>query len=84
MYNKHFHKCREILYICTKMKPGMTFYERAILGAEVLAKQRPVTIEEMRAQFLRVRGDFKTQEEALKFLESLSNEEYINYIKGTK
>ena len=66
------------------MKPCMTFQELAKLGAEVLAKQLPVTIEEARAQFLRIRGDFKTQEEALKFVESPSNEEYINYINGTK
>jgi hypothetical protein len=67
-----------------KMKPDITFQERAKLGAEALAKQPPVTLEEMRAQSLRVRGDFPTQEEALKFVRTLTNEEYINYVKGIK
>ncbi len=62
------------------MKRGMTFQELAKLGAEALAKQEPVSFEEMRAQALRVRGDFKTEEEALKFVRSLTNEEYENYM----
>ena len=66
------------------MKPGMTFQERARLGFEALAKQGPVTLEEARAQTLWIRGDFKNKEEALKFVKTLSNEEYINYIRGTK
>lgn len=66
------------------MKPGMTFQELAKLGAEALATQPPVTLEETRAQSLWVRGDFPTQEEALKFVRTLTNEEYINYVKGTK
>ncbi len=62
------------------MKRGMTFQERAKLAMEALAKQEPVSFDEMRAQVLRVRGDFKTQEEALKFVRSLTNEEYENYM----
>lgn len=37
----------------------MTFRELAKLGFEALAKQSPVNIEEMRAQFLWGRGDLK-------------------------
>ena len=33
------------------MKSGMSFQERARLGAALLSKQQPVTIEEKRAQF---------------------------------
>ncbi len=66
------------------MKRGMTFQELAKLGAEALAKQPPVTLDEMRAQVLRVRGDFKTQEEVLEFVRSLTNEEYENYMGSKK
>jgi hypothetical protein len=60
------------------------FQERAIQGMKLLAKQGPVTLEQAKAQFLWVRDDFKTYEEALKFVRSLTQEEYINYIHSSK
>ena len=62
----------------------MTFQEFAKLDAEALAKQGSVILEEARAQSLWLRGDFKTQEEALKFVRTLSDDEYINYVKGLR
>jgi hypothetical protein len=56
----------------------------ALMGMEILAKQPPVSLEEMRAQALRVRGDFRTTEEALAFVRTLTNDEYVNYMQGTK
>jgi hypothetical protein len=67
-----------------KMKEGMTFKERAKLAMEALAKQGPITLEEAKAQALWIRGDFPNKEEALKFVRSLTQEEYLNYINGSR
>jgi len=64
------------------MKPNMTFEDLAKAQREALTKQGPTTTNEMRAQFLRLRGDFPNEEEALKFINTLSNEEYEKYLNG--
>jgi hypothetical protein len=66
------------------MKHNMTLDEMAKLGMERLAKQKPTTIEEARAQALWIRKDFPNKEEALKFVRSLSEEEFIKYLHGSK
>lgn len=73
---------REIQKLKRKL-PLVNFRERAALGFDNLAKQPPVTLEEARAQVLWLRGDFPNKEEALKFVRTLTNKEYVNYIKGT-
>ncbi len=52
-----------------KMNYKMSFQERARLGMEMLAKQRPFTLEEKREQVIRVkiRGSSKNKEEEVKY-----------------
>jgi hypothetical protein len=66
------------------MNLNMTFEERAKIGLEMLANRHPHTLNEMKAQALWVRGDFLTKEEALKFVNALSDEEYMDYITVNK
>ena len=76
----NWKKGKEIYY----MIAIRAFQERAIKGMKQLAKQGPVTLEEARAQALWIRKDFPNKEEALKFVRSLTEEEYISYINGSK
>jgi hypothetical protein len=73
-------------YILSKrfkvMIPYLTFELRAKICMDMLSKQEPVTLEYARAQTLKIRGDFATIEEALKFVNTLTNDEYINYVQG--
>lgn len=39
----------------------MTFQERAKLGMEMLSKQRPITLEEMKAQVIRIQASIKSK-----------------------
>jgi len=77
-----YHFIEPIEKVNKTMHQNMTFQELAKQQQERQLKRRPHTLNQMRAQALRVRGDFSTNEEALKFVNTLSDEEYMDYING--
>ena len=64
------------------MIPIRGFQDNAIKGAKLIAKQLPVTLNEARAQFLWINKEFPSKEEALKFVNSLSDEEYAAHVNN--